>query len=214
MIAAMVPPREDPTPSDELDQSLTQRLAKGAQRGEPGSFDELYGRLAPALFAWASLRARSALGGRVAAEDLVQEAWYRAHRAFPQFDAARVPFRRWLFRIAKNVLLEAIRKVPSLPLGPGAAGESTRVRLFDRPDEATSVTRRLARDEAVRDFQSYLKELPAEDQDLVLHLGIEGLTNAEAARRLGISTDAATKRWQRLRAHLRASRAAARLLED
>jgi RNA polymerase sigma factor (sigma-70 family) len=104
--------------------------------------------------------------------------------------------------------------MPAQPGGARSGGETSQLRLFDRVDEATSVTRRLARDEAVRDFQAYLKELPAEDQDLVLHVGIEGLTNAEAARRLGISPDAATKRWQRLRAHLRASRAAARLLED
>ena len=60
----------------------------------------------------------------------------------------------------------------------------------------------MARDDALREFRQRIDELPSEERDLVLHLGLEGMTQADVATRLGLSTEAVKKRWQRLRTRL------------
>ena len=69
----------------------------------------------------------------------------------------------------------------------------------------TSISHRLARDESVQRFLEYCRRLEAEDRDLIVYCSLEGFTCVEAATRLGISSETATKRWQRLRAQLRES---------
>ena len=172
-------------------------LVRAAKAGELERFGELYERLAPALMTWARLRIRPAWRAHIDEADVVQEVWCRAWRAFPGFDADRVPFRYWTFRIAKNVLLEASRKLRS---SGAAAGSTTRLLLLAQvPDEATGLTQRIRRDESLDLFASWSAELSEEDRKLLLHVGLEGLPHSEAAERLGLSTEALSKRWQRLK---------------
>ena len=60
----------------------------------------------------------------------------------------------------------------------------------------------LFRDEGLAAFRLEVDALPEEERKLVVHCGLEGLPLGEVAERLGISTEAAGKRWQRLRARL------------
>lgn len=164
----------------------------------------LYPPLAPALVAWASLRLSPSLRRAVSPEDLAQEVWLRAFEVFGSFDAERVSFRSWLFAVAKRVLFEAQRR--SLRLGHelAADGSSTRLlALHGVPDDVTSLTRRISRDERVRDFVQRLGELDDTERMTAIHCGLEELSLAEAAQRLGESIDATIKRWQRLRERMR-----------
>lgn len=68
-------------------------------------------------------------------------------------------------------------------------------------DSVTSISLRFAREDAVQRFLAYVGELEDEERMLVLYCGLEEYTCAAPASRLGISPDAATKRWQALRAH-------------
>jgi len=202
--------RTTPPPS----RSPTQDFARGAQRGDRDSFEALYHRLSPAVFAWASLRAASLLRGRLAPEDLVQEVWFRAHQAFPSYDPAKRPFRRWFFGVAKNVLLEMVRQLHRIRhVQPPEGGTPQRGRIEGQPTDATSVTRRVSRAEALR-FLEEVHRLSEGDRELLVLCGLEALTCAEAAERLGIAASTAIKRWQRLRERLRESPMAARILED
>ena len=153
--------------------------------------------MTPALHAWARLRIPRGLRGRVEPEDVVQEVWCRALARITHFDPARRSFRAWIFGVAKNVVLEAIRS-PLL----GAGGTSAVRALAGVPDRVTGVSRRVARDEALQRFHERIERLEDADRRLLIHCGFEDLTCAEAAERLGISRDAAIKRWQRLRARL------------
>jgi DNA-directed RNA polymerase specialized sigma24 family protein len=71
------------------------------------------------------------------------------------------------------------------------------------PEEITSVSRRLARDEDLQRFMARLQQLEAIEQQTVLHCGIEGMPQAEAAARLGEPPATTAKRWQRLRERMR-----------
>ncbi len=178
-------------------------LVRAAQAGDVASFSLLYEDIAPALHGWAELRLRPAMRTHFDPQDLVQEVWFRAWSAIERFDERRSLFRMWVFRIAKNVLLEAFRSLREPTPNAGSPGPTTRLfALRNLPDSATAISGRLARSETLAAFTDLVRELPEEDQKLVLHCGLEGLGYREVAERLNISSDAVAKRWQRLRARL------------
>jgi len=198
--------------SGEPNDPETLRYLEAARTGDTESFARLYEGIAPALFTWAELRIRPAQRAYLDPQDLVQEVWFRAWRSIEKFDAANVPFRLWIFRVAKNVLLEGLRRMQRLDRG-GGVGPTTRMfALQNMPDEATAISRRMAREETLADFAGEIRALGQEDQKLVVHCGLEGLGYKDVAGRLGISQDAVAKRWQRLRARLAEQGVADRLL--
>ncbi len=174
-----------------------------AREGGSESFGILYERIAPALHTWAEIRIRPHVRAWLEPGDLVQEVWCRALRSFDDFDAASGNFRYWVFRIAKHVLLEAVRRAGS-PAAGGAAGGTTERQsaIGQAPDVVTGVSRRLARQEELGRFRAWVGALEREERELLLHHGMEGLTHAETADRMGLSADAVAKRWQRLRTRL------------
>jgi RNA polymerase sigma factor (sigma-70 family) len=189
-----------PPPPEEID---TQRLARAAARGEGDPLTVLYERLAPALYTWADFRIRPSLRTWIEPADLVQEVWCRALLIFERYDAERVSFRYWIFRVAKIVLLEATRKVGAAEGGALPAGSTARQRVLDDvPDAVAGVSRRLARSEAMANFSGWIEALEGEDRELLLHHGLEGMPHAQVGVRLGLSEEAVGKRWQRLRTRL------------
>lgn len=208
-------PEAEPEPARPPDTSHTRRLIREVQSGRPDSFTELYTHLAPTLCAWTTMRARTVLRGRIEVEDLMQETWYRAHRGFARFDAGAIPFRAWLLGIAKNVLLEAFRKARVQGKVQSEEGETERAALLANvPESVTSLTRRVARDDSMREFVAWVDTLPVEEKELVVGCGLEGQSCVVIATRLGLSDETVTKRWQRLRARMRENDSRLRLLAD
>lgn len=176
---------------------------RAAQGGDVESFTRLYEHLAPSLLTWADLRIRPTQRAHVEPMDLVQEVWYRAWKQLPEFEAERIPFRLWIFRVAKNVLLEAVRQTQRGSRAGAPAGPTTRMfALNNLPDSVTAVSKRMVRDESLSSFRERIEGLADEEQKLVLHCGLEGLPHKEVAERMGLGVEAVTKRWQRLRARL------------
>jgi RNA polymerase sigma-70 factor (ECF subfamily) len=192
-------------PSDghpgELD---TQGLARAAKAGEEARFSELYERIAPALYAWASLRIRPAMRGVLDPQDVVQEVWCRAWKAFEGFDPEQQSFRLWIFRIAKNVMLEGFRKAQRAGSAAASpAGATTRLfQLQNLPDSATAVSRRMARHEGLQAVLDWAAELDEDDQKLLVFCGFEGLSYVEISERTQVHKDTIAKRWQSLRERL------------
>ncbi len=181
----------------------TLRLAREAKGGDANSFGALYEKIAPALFTWAEIRIRRDVRQHVSPEDVVQEVWCRAWKIFDKFDPENGSFRYWIFRVAKNVLYEALRSLKDPSALPGGGG-TTRVLMLDGvPDDATRITMRVARDESLGKCADWIRALEDEDRKLVIHCGLEGLTYVETAERLAIGAEAVAKRWQRLRERLR-----------
>jgi len=188
----------DPAPKN-LDATLL--WVQAAKTGDGEAFEGLYSHLAPTVFTWASMRIRPSLRGQLDPGDVVQEVFLRAYRGFSSFDPEGPSIRAWLFRIAKNVLLEAGRA--GQKHGVQGAGSDTRfLQLNGVPDSITAVSVRLARDESLAAFQKEIEALPEEERSLVLHCGLEGMPHQEVAERMGLNTETVTKRWQRLRKKL------------
>lgn len=194
---------QEPREPKDLRGELTENLARAAKDGASEPFAELYERIAPALYTWADIRIRPGVRAWLEPGDLVQEVWCRALRVFDQFDPERVSFRYWIFRVAKNVLLESVRKVGSPAFRSQTPGTTTRLFVLNQvPDNVTGISRRLSRQEELGRFRDWVKELEREDRELLVHHGLEGLSHAEVAQRLSLGPDAVAKRWQRLRSKL------------
>jgi RNA polymerase sigma-70 factor (ECF subfamily) len=192
----------DPTPR-------TESLVRSFQRGAEQAFAPLYERLAPALYAWAVLRAPRG----VDPGDLLGETWLCAVRSVHEFDAGRASFRAWIFGIAKKVLLHELRARARRVTASEGRSEDSRVGLEGVPAAVTSLSLRFEREETLARFVERINGLAREERELVLYCGLEGCSCREAATRMGLSEDAALKRWQRLRLELRSSSWAAELLE-
>lgn len=164
------------------------------------SFTHQFETIAPALFAWAALRLPPGVRAQFEPEDLLQEVACRAYEQFERFDSAVASFRSWVFGIARNVLREALRFLARHPRKSSERLETGWTHLL--ADPATSLSRRIARDETLRRVIARLGELSVDERRLLVYRGFEGLDHAEVGRILGVTVDAAEKRWQRLRDRL------------
>lgn len=159
-------------------------------------FDRQFEAAESRLVSWCHLRIPPSLRARLDPEDVVQECWIRAQRAFGEFDPTRAAFSTWLIGIARNVCAETMRKVDvarvrAEPFDSRLDGRST-----------MSLRGRLAREETFVRLLESLQALAPEEQELIARLGIEKSTCAEVATSWGSTEDAVSKRWQRLRARL------------
>jgi RNA polymerase sigma-70 factor (ECF subfamily) len=182
----------------------TMHLARAARDGEEEQFAKLYERVAPSLFAWARLRIPPSIRPFLDEQDVVQEVWLRAVEIIDRYDPDKVNFRAWIFRVAKNVLLEAMRKLRADPRLRMEGGPSTRLFVIQNcPDEVTLMSARMRRDERVKLFTGFVDELESPDKEILVHCGLEGLKAQDVADRMDLSREAVIKRWQRLRETLR-----------
>jgi RNA polymerase sigma-70 factor (ECF subfamily) len=186
--------------------SDTLSLIRHVRDGDRARLDDLYRRVAPSIYAWAALRLRGAVGRCLQPDDLVQEVWLRALVSFSSFDPETASFRRWVYGIVHNVMHEALRTLNRLAHERGGV-ERDGSTVFDVegiPDEITSLTDRMARDQAIRCFMERVEALDPEDRDLVSLRGLEGLPFKDVARCLRVNEATARKRWERLRTKLAA----------
>lgn len=178
--------------------------ANRSERPTHAPFEKSYADVAPAIYAWAELRIRPTMRARLDPQDLVQEVWLRGQKSYARFDARETSFRAWAFKIGKNILLEAIRASRSESSAHSVGSANTRMLSLDSvPQSVTSFTQRLSREDSVQAFLQHAAELDEPDRMLLIHCGLEDESCGEAAVKLGLSEDAAIKRWQRLKAKLR-----------
>ena len=78
------------------------RLVAAARRGDEAAFTELYRRYADRVYRFCLFRVRRPAD----AEDLMQQTFLRAIEALPRYEERGLPFGAWLFRIARNVVID------------------------------------------------------------------------------------------------------------
>ena len=82
-------------------------LIQFAQNGDSEAFGELYGRYAHIIFRFIF----SHLSDRFEAEDLTEEVFLRVWRSLSNYREQGVPFLAYLFKVARNVLVDFYRHV-------------------------------------------------------------------------------------------------------
>src|ERR1700704_2918617 len=74
------------------------------------AFDELYNRYSPRVFGYLYQR----LNGNVEeAEDLTAEVFAKVYQKIDTFEVQGAPLSSWLFRIARNRLIDSVRRRPN-----------------------------------------------------------------------------------------------------
>jgi RNA polymerase sigma-70 factor, ECF subfamily len=137
------------------------------------AFRAFYDRTARALWAYLS----RTTGEPQAADDLLQDCYYRLLRARVEFES-EAHRRHYLFRIAANLALDRRRR-PSRELPLGDALDDTSHPVAPSLDDAVA---------ARRDVGRALGELRPRDRDLLWFAYAQGLTHAEIAESLGVKT--------------------------
>lgn len=139
------------------------------------------------------------------AEDVLQETFLKALRALPDFEG-RSSLSTWLYRIAVNESLMAIRKRrPQVSLSaPNAEGDDEEngeeMQIVDWGNLPES---ELLSSEARQHVDRAIEGLPQTLKVVFLLRDIEGLSIEETAAALGISQAAVKTRLLRARLHLR-----------
>jgi RNA polymerase sigma-70 factor (ECF subfamily) len=154
------------------------------------------------------------LGSFDEAEDAVQETFMRAWRSRDTFDGSSA-FRAWLYRIATNVCLDAIRRANRQPRAKSleSLGEVPWLqpypdRLLDElaPSETEPETVAIARETIELAFLAAIQLLPPRQRAVLLLRDVLDWSARETAALLDMSVVAVNSALQRARATMRANR--------
>jgi len=83
-----------------------EQVIQQVKNGDAEAYGVLYDQYAEVIFRYVY----SHLEGRLDAEDLTEEIFLRAWRALPKYDERGLPFSAFLFRIARNSLIDYYRQ--------------------------------------------------------------------------------------------------------
>lgn len=174
-------------------------LVQAAQQGDIASFEELVKRHERRMFRIA----QNLLHNREDSQDAVQEAFLKAFRKLPTFQA-RSKFSTWLTRITMNEALTKLRKQPveSSSMDDDTQGEVDKVprEIADwSPSPETLCTGLELR--AI--LEKNLRRLRPSLRMVFLLRDVEGLSLEETAQNLGLSVAAVKSRTLRARLQLR-----------
>lgn len=172
----------------EPQRSLIDRLRAGDER----ALEEVHAAYHARLFNFLARLARN----RDVAEDLLEETWLRlvshAHRLRPDTNIGA-----WLFTVGRNLYISYCR---SRLIETGHALET--VGLFACAGSRASPFEVTAANETERRIEAALAALPTPYREVLLLVGVEGLSPGDAAIVCGVSPEALRQRLHRARTML------------
>jgi RNA polymerase sigma-70 factor (ECF subfamily) len=158
-------------------------LVAAARDGDLESFEVLVRAYTPVVYA----HAYRFFGDGPSAEDAVQEVFIKVYKSLAGFDG-RSTFSTWLYRVTRNVCLDAFRagKRRPMPMDPLHAVP------LGSADPANEATMNVAIEQA-------MSALPPEDRDALSAVSVFGLSYAEAGEALGVPAGTVKSRVFRAR---------------
>jgi RNA polymerase sigma-70 factor (ECF subfamily) len=136
-------------------------------------------------------------------DDIVQQVFLRVHQALPTLrDADKLP--AWIYQTTRRVIIDYYRapaqrrEVPAGTAIDVVAEEQSVDMAADEHEES-------ALQELARCLDPLMKRLGVADQEALRLVEFDGLTQVEAAGRLGLSVSGMKSRVQRARSHLRSA---------
>jgi len=172
-------------PCSRSDEDLLELVA---ERRDEAAFDEFYGRYGRAVYAVVV----RLVGDRAGSEDVVQQAFTNIWRAAAGYRRERGPAKSWLFTIARNAALDALRSRESL----------SRWEVPDLPDDEPGLDERAAAAEGAYRVHVAVDGLPDREREVIELAYFHGLSQSEVAARLGAPLGTIKTRTRRALAHL------------
>jgi RNA polymerase sigma-70 factor (ECF subfamily) len=148
-------------------------LIQRAVSGDPDAFATLYDLYVEQIYRFAFFR----VGDEQTAEDLTSQVFLKAWDNLSSYQMRGLPFSAWLFRIARNNVIDYYRthkETTSL--------ESDAV---DKPDPAAAIDDKVERRLQAEEVHLALQQLTEDQRQVVTLRFIEGLSTDEVARILG-----------------------------
>ena len=174
------------TPDDPLVVDLVRR----AVSGDAVAFASLYDQFAPRVRRFLRYQLRD----DDLAEELVQRTFVRIVEALPRYQPRGLPFGAWVFRIARNAMIDQVRTThPTVEL------DAALDRAADTGDPVMAVERADVRAEVRR----ALDQLPTDQRDVLVWRFFGELSPAETAAVMGRSNGAVRVLQHRALAALR-----------
>ena len=175
-----------------MDRDTELSLVEGLRRGDPDAFDAVYEAYRARVFGFLVRLSRS----RTVAEDLLDETWLRlvSKARVLRADTSLLP---WLFTVARN-LYWTYRRSCLLE----EAWDPAALALWPSPEASASPFEAAARGELQRRLERALAQLSPQHREVLLLVGLEGLTPGEAAGVCGVTPEALRQRLSRARAAL------------
>ncbi len=165
-----------------------EHVVERVRAGDDAAFEVLVARHRAPMLAFA----RKVLGEHdAAADDVVQEALIRAHRALNR-DAREIALRPWLLTLTRNCALDEIRRVRSYPLPPDALERG----------HAETPERIAGRRQHLRQVVGDVAALPDEQRHALVRHAVDGAAHADIAAELGVTPAASRMLVTRARAEL------------
>ena len=169
--------RERPKGDAEAQNVQERDLVQAAQRLDPSALGSLYEVYYPKVYGYAYLQ----LGDVQLAEDVASDVMLRLLESIKSFRFRGVPFRAWVYRIARNRIIDVLRRRRrrrEVDLHEGIAA--------NREDPAAAMDRSLDRSR----LQVALRRLKEEQRQVIILKFMEDFDNASAAKVLGRSQGA------------------------
>lgn len=183
------------------DAENTTRLIARAIAGDQAAWDILYHRHTPEIRRHVArlLGARTRRVDEV--EDVLQEGWLAAWRRFPEYlKISRRSFRVWRWGLTKQALWDHLRRRHARKRGGDRVQSLT-------DDVADSSGRDIphqsaARNERIKRLRDAMERLEPSDREIITLHFFEGHSFGEIGLEMGITGDAAKKRYHRARGRL------------
>ena len=155
-----------------MDEESLDRLVADAKRGDTEAFGRIFDEYAGPIYRFIASRVSRPSD----AEDLTQVVFVKALEALPRYEARGVPFGGWLFRLARNAIIDQIRtRREHLSLVVATTRES---------EEASPEAMASLRDDLDR-VAAALLELTDDQREVIELRFFAGLSVAEAAEAMG-----------------------------
>jgi RNA polymerase sigma-70 factor (ECF subfamily) len=88
-----------------LDDATIERLVQQARAGDAGAFGQLFDHYNEPIYRYIASRVNRPSD----AEDLTQVVFVKALEALPRYQSRGIPFGGWLFRLARNTVIDHVR---------------------------------------------------------------------------------------------------------
>ncbi|SRR6266498_153191 len=161
-------------------QAPDETLVVQVARGSSAALEVLYDRYASIVLG-ISLKV---IGDRVLAEDVLQETFWRLWQSASTYQAQRGSFTGWLFRIARNLAIDAYRRRNVRPQAmPGLDGNESV--LEQAPDPDVNVVEQVQSVIQNRQVRNALTSLPNVQRQVIEMAYFYGMTRHEIAEATG-----------------------------